>query len=740
MSKTSKIKNIALILLTLAFFMPAEAQYIGLRTENGWAETPMLRKTFTLSKSDLKTGKILIDVNSLGYHEVYVNGHLASPVLQPAVSQLDKHSLKVTYNITAFLHKGSNEIMLWLGQGWGRVYNTPAAVHAEIYRAESDGYCSTEWTLVTTDSTWQASASPYSYTGSWQPLQFGGERYDARVKPVWGPATKLEVTNMQVKTQKIEGNRIVDTLYPHLIIHKYKADSSIIIDFGRVITGWFQADFDALPSGHEVNVEYFDDYELRSVYPIVVHNPESYSETDIYIADGNGNEYFTNRFHLHAFRYVRIKGVASFNARALQISALNPSEGATFECSDPRLNAIHDMIKHTLSCLTFSGYMVDCPHLERMGYGGDGNSSTMTLQTIYDVHDTYTNWLDSWLDAMDSNGSLPYVAPAFPTGGGPYWSGFIVKAPWRTYLNYGDTAIVYRLYDKLKRWLNYVDSYSPDGLLQPWPDEGRMWFLGDWLAPKGVDVGGASQLFVSNCFISECFADMELMARLINKQNDAHYFAERRRQLVEKIHQEFYNPENQTYANGTPLDLSYALLAGIPPDSSTRQAVKERLLTDCHEKYNDHIAVGLMGIPIFTEWAIRERQTELMATILRQPDYPGYLYMINHGATTTWESWDGKRSRVHNCYNGIGIWFYQALAGIRPDPEAPGYKHFFIDPQPCSGITWLHATKPTVYGTVIVDIKDGIMQLTVPQGTTATLFPGTSKERTVSAGKWTVNL
>lgn len=110
--------------------------------------------------------------------------------------------------------------------------------------------------------------------------------------------------------------------------------------------------------------------------------------------------------------------------------------------------------------------------------------------------------------------------------------------------------------------------------------------------------------------------------------------------------------------------------------------------------------------------------------------------MINSGATTTWESWDGHRSRVHNCYNGIGIWFYQALAGIRPDPEQPGYKHFFVDPQPCDGITHVRATKPTPYGDISIEIKDGEVALTVPDGTTATIFPNTPLEQLLGSGRY----
>ena len=439
---------------------------------------------------------------------------------------------------------------------------------------------------------------------------------------------------------------------------------------------------------------------------------------------------------------MRITGAdININARALQISAVNPKEGATFECSDPRLNAIHDMVKYTLSCLTYSGYMVDCPHLERMGYGGDGNSSTMSLQTIYNVRNTYRNWMTSWRDAIDSTGDLPYVAPAFRTGGGPYWSGFVIKAPWRTYLNYGDVEIIAEHYLEMKQWLQFIKQHSKDEILQPWPDtERHTWFLGDWLAPEGVDIKGESVLHVNSCFISECLDDMIQMAYLMGQYEDAKEFSEWHSRLNTAIHHHFYHPDTHTYANGTPLDQAYALLINIPPDSATAAQVKEQLIKDCYGKYNAHIAVGLVGVPIFTEWCMREKQTDLMATILRQPDYPGYLYMIDNGATTTWESWNGKRSRVHNCYNGIGIWFYQALAGIRPDPEQPGYKHFFIDPQRCEGIDWIRATKPTPYGTISVEISGDQLNITVPQNTTATIFPNTDKERTLKAGEWKISL
>lgn len=821
------MRKFAILITMLLTVLHLSAQhFIGCRTDSGWAETPMLRTTFELEHTDIAPSvghsvTFSLRVVSLGYHEVYLNGtRVGDCVLQPAVSQLDRRALEVTYDITDLVREGDNELMLWIGQGWGRIYGTPAVARAEVEQTASDGECGLIYILASTDSTWEASPSRYSYTGSWQPLQFGGERYDARVKERWRPAAVYDAKDITISRQEFKGNRIVGGLQPQSV--DTLPDGTLIFDFGRVVTGWFQLDCLPIPEGDSITMEYLDHLDAKPPH----------TETDIYVSDGLGDDdiHFANRFHMHAFRYVKVSGLGHYfaydtegrtkwfsssfsfssdldtpiaKARALQISAVDPAGGATFECSDSRLNAIHDMVKYTLSCLTFSGYMVDCPHIERMGYGGDGNSSTNTLQTLWDVRDVYANWMQAWHDALDSTGDLPYVAPAFRTGGGPYWQGFIVKAPWRTYLNYGDPTLIYRHYDDMCRWMEYIQQHSVDGILQPWGDtERHSWFLADWLAPEGVDIGGESVLHASSCFIAECLLNMEQMAILTGHHDDAERFAERRQLVVDAIHRHFYHPETHSYANGTPLDMAYAMLMDVPPDSATAAAVKTQLIKDIHGKYREHVAFGLMGTAIFTEWCIREKQADLMATLLRQPDYPGYLRMMeaesgeleaengkpNASASfsvlpspfSVWESWDcgrpGKedRSRVHNCYNGIGTWFYQAIAGIRPDlhesreeserqsrtrpkrsepvrsPEVkwsersyhdqPGYKHFFVDPQPCNGIEWVKCTKPTQYGDIRVEITGDKLDVTVPEGTTATVFPGTQNERTLGPGQWKLNI
>ncbi len=90
------------------------------------------------------------------------------------------------------------------------------------------------------------------------------------------------------------------------------------------------------------------------------------------------------------------------------------------------------------------------------------------------------------------------------------------------------------------------------------------------------------------------------------------------------------------------------------------------------------LPAALWGFLYLQNGLLKIRKSDLMYSILKKKDYPGYLYMLDNGATTTWEHWNGARSRIHNCYNGIGSWFYQALGGILPDENFPGYRHLII--------------------------------------------------------------
>ena len=79
------------------------------------AVSPWIRKMFLL-EAEPKQGTAY--VNTLGYHELYVNGQkVGADVLSPAVSDYRARSFYVTHDIAKRLRKGRNCVGLWLGRG-----------------------------------------------------------------------------------------------------------------------------------------------------------------------------------------------------------------------------------------------------------------------------------------------------------------------------------------------------------------------------------------------------------------------------------------------------------------------------------------------------------------------------------------------------------------------------------------------------------------------------------------------
>jgi alpha-L-rhamnosidase len=724
-----------------------QAHYIGFTEESENCISPQLRKTFTI---DDKSGRIFLHVNSLGYHEVWLNGEkVGENVLTPAVSQFNRRSLSNTYDISSIIKKGRNDLVLWTGQGWyskglpGVVNNGPVVMAQveQINRIRRK-------ILFCSDSTWMVRNSGYSTIGTWRPGKFGGELVNGSElltdmsqgpldKTSWSRVKIAEVPDIEVTPQMTESNRIMETFKPASI--SLLKDSTWLIDMGKTLTGWFEIHFPQLIQGQEITMEYCDHLDENG-------KTVEQGQIDKYIASGRKDEYFLNKFNYHGFRYIKISNLVTEPVKE-NISAYLIHTGygnsSSFECSDADLNTIHTMIQYTLRCLSLGGYLVDCPQIERLGYGGDGNASTETAQTMFDLAPLYANWLQAWRDCNRDDGGMPHTAPnPYSAGGGPYWCGFIITASWRTWQNYGDMLFLERSYPVMQKWLDYVERYSPTGLLEPWSDtDYRSWYLGDWATPLGTDqTNKASIDLVNNCFITICYETMQKIAEVLGKADDMVKYSIRKDALKKKIQDKFFDPVQKTYASGSQIDLTYPLLAGVVPDSLI-ETIKKNLKNVIEISHSGHFACGLVGIPVFTEWAVKNREADLMYSMLKKKDYPGYLYMVGNGATTTWEHWNGARSRIHNCYNGIGSWFYQALGGIKPDEDSHGYRHVFIDPQIPEGITWAKTSKETPFGTIIVDWKTENtrlnMEIKLPVGCSAIVaIPDNNKTYTLN-GKTT---
>jgi len=722
-----------------------EGDYIGMSADEKADKLPFLRKTLILNE---KYNELYFHVNSLGYHEIYVNNQkVGDAVLAPAESQFDKRSFSISYDLSLYLKQGKNAIVLWLGYGWYKHFKQKAH-EGPLVKAQLDGLKKGSWeTLLKTDDSWKASDSEYSILNV---SKFGGEILDANMVRAefsdselddtkWHQATVVQVPEHEVTPQVVELNMVQELFTPVDIIEL--EDQVFLVDMGKNLTGGVSIQFPALPKGHKVVLKYSDllNSKNKELFDIQSDKPGWRKpsgenqlfgiQQDAYISSGVAGT-FTNKFNYRAFRYLKISNLPvpiTKDAITAHLIHTDFRQSAEFSCSDEMLNQIHDLFAHTLKCLTIGGKMVDCPHYERLGYGGDGNASTMTAQTLFDLPSLYTTWLTHWADANGPEGDMPHTAPTYwSSGGGPYWCTFIIKAAWETYLNYGDKRVLETFYPNMLNWLGYVQKYSPNILLEEYPTtENRNWYLGDWATPEGIDQRDPRSVgLVTNCAIVDSYDKMIKIAKVLNKTSDLENFIATKKALSEAVHSAFYNPESYSYATGVQIDLAYPLLLGIVPES-----LKEKVTASLHaqimEKDKGHLATGLVGLPIMTQLVSANGTSDLMYEMMTKKDYPGYGYMLKNGATSTWEHWRGERSRIHNCYNAPGSWYYQSIGGIQPLEAYPGYERFLMAPRPPLALTWAKVSKESPYGTIQVDWQKEngqmAMQVTIPTGSTAKL-------------------
>jgi alpha-L-rhamnosidase len=116
---------------------------------------------------------------------------------------------------------------------------------------------------------------------------------------------------------------------------------------------------------------------------------------------------------------------------------------------------------------------------------------------------------------------------------------------------------------------------------------------------------------------------------------------------------------------------------------------------------------------------------------------PSWGYMIEHGATTIWERWDGwvegrgfqdpsMNSLNHYAIGAVGEWVWRTVGGINPCEEEPGCRRVEIRPVPGGGLTEARAEWRSIRGPVRMAWRiDGgafNLDITIPPNMRATVM------------------
>lgn len=712
----------------------AGARFIGtdldIEPPTGWdppdqtMPEPWFRKQFSLVEAPETA---YIHVASVGYHELYVNGQrVGDTMFNPAVSDLNKRARYVTYDIAPYLNAGDNVIGLWLGVSWS-IFPEFDTLDKPLVRAVANFTFPSEADLtLVTDHTWKTRPSHRRLLGIWFFHWYGGEEVDARANipnwaetslddSAWDNASTFDI-DLELSPQITEPNRIKDSVGIKQI--SALTGDRVRVQFNRQFAGIFEIDLRGGTEGEQVR---FTVSERRT-------QEEEFGQHSWYIFDETGQGTFRNQFNYHGGEYLFIHGLGYMpdpeDIRAYMVST-DFEDAATLVTSDETLNAIFETTRWTFENMSLGGYVVDCPHRERMGYGGDAHSTTRTGALFYHTGAFYTKWMQDWRDVQTESGDLPYTAPTYWGGGGPSWSGFCLTLPWEVYRAYGDRRILDENYATIRAWLEFFSSQVNDGILQRFP-VGTFKFLGDWVPPGGVPNDGASQeaLFFNNCYAIYSFTLGARVATILGETEDAARWQQLADDMRIAVHAQFYDAVNANYVNGRQAYLALALMTEL----GSRREREENWATFEEEvlvEQMGHIDTGITGTWALYQMLTEQDRPDLAYTVTTQPGFPGYVHMLDQGVTVWWEKWEGQGSRMHSSYVAVGQWLLEGLAGLQTSETQPGFAAFTLKPDIASGLRSLALTKETVRGAISANWSylgnDLVYEVTVPPGSTATI-------------------
>jgi alpha-L-rhamnosidase len=684
-------------------------------------DSPMLRKVFKVAG---QVKRAQVSICGLGYYELFLNGSkVGDHVLDPTWTTYNKHVLYVTYDVAGSLEPGRNAFGVQLANGvynqshpdaW-RFHEAPWKAFPQLLLQMDIEYEDGTKEQIVSDGSWKVSAGPI-----YRDQLRMGVMYDARREQIgwnranfddssWQSAIIREGPVGTLAAQVSEPAKVMKTLEPVSI---QKTNEGYEFDFGQNITGWSRLKVKG-KAGTKVTMEHVVHDARNNMGKHVYAKP---FQTDAYTLKGNGLEVWEPGFTYHGFRKVKVAGLPEpvskemLNARVVYTAF---EDRGAFECSNPLLNRLTDMTLWSYIG-NFVGMPTDCPHREKNGWTGDANLACELGLMYYGSEAAYTRWLLDIQAAQKEDGRIPSI---IPTGGwgvngsGPSWEIAYTLIPWHMYEYRGDRRILQVHYENQKQWL---DSYqkrgkSREGII----NKG----CGDWMSIKTSTEKAVTE--TGNYYTAA--NRMARIAGILGKDADANRFAALAEDIKQAYNQKFYHSDTGIYANGSQTAMSCALYHGlVEPANRSRVAGN---LAESIRQNNFTLDVGTLGSKYILRALSDNGYTDIAYKIVIKDDTPGWGKMVKSGNTTLWEHFNCVASDNHVFLGDVTAWFITYLAGIRHDPDNPGFQRFLIKPEVIDDLQWVKAHHDSPYGRIkSAWKKEGgklSLNVTVPANSTA---------------------
>ncbi len=704
----------------------------------------MLRKDFAAASPPVRA---MLHASGQGISEFEINGvKVGDHVLSPALTEYDKRVAFVTHDVTDMIRAGENTIGAHLGNGRFHAprinspvktsdFGTPRVL-LQLELEHADG----SRQIIASDESWKATDQGPIRANN----EYDGEEYDARMEmpgwsapgfddSKWQAADVMEAPKGRLSAQMIHPIRVTETLKP--VAMTEPSPGLFIFDMGQNMVGWCRIKVEG-PRGTAVKLRHAE--TLRDDGQLYLANMRDAMVTDLYHLKGGGPETYEPRFTYHGFRYVEVTGfpgkptLASIEGRVVHDDL--PAAG-DFECSEPLINRFHQNVRWGLRG-NYRSIPTDCPQRdERQGWLGDRAFSSRGETFIFDTAAFYAKWLQDMADAQKESGSIPDVCPSywplFYTDN-VSWPSAALVIPGAMLDQYADAALIARHYPAMAKWIGHMSGYIKDDLI----DRDN---YGDWCMPpedpelihSADPARKTDKTLIATAYFCHNLNLMSGYARMLGKEEEAKEFSARAKRMTDAFNRRFYNSKDGHYDNGTQTSSVLPLAFGLVPEKE-RPRVFEHLVGRITGDFDGHIGTGLIGMQCFNRVLTEGGRPDLIHLIATKTTYPGWGYMIENGATTVWELWNGNTADpAMNSGNHVMlvgdfiVWLYESLAGIQSDPLNPGFKHVIMKPETEAGFSFARASHHSPYGTIRSDWKkqDGAFHwnITIPPNSSATV-------------------
>ena len=643
--------------------------------------------------------KTALTVTCLGVYDAYLNGQRVGDFfLAPGCTDYEKRLQAQTYDVSDMI-QAENELIVTVGKGWHRsrmiakregLFRAPCALIAQLDMEKS---------CIVTDESWEAGLSNVIFNDIWD-----GETCDASLPETkYGPVRAVDWPRSILISQEGPAVKEQERLSPRAVLLTPKGER--VIDFGQEITGSVEISLTARKGGRVV----------LSCGEMLDRNGNFYNENYrkaqsrmTYICR-EGQQTWKPRFTFYGFRYIRVDewpGEADdSNFRAIALYSDMERTGF-LRSTNEKLNRLTE---NTLWSQrgNFVDIPTDCPQRdERMGWTGDAQVFCKAACYHYNAKRFFEKWMGDLRADQRPDGSIPDTVPNFwniPRSSAA-WGDVMTVLPWQVYLMYGDKETLEKNFDAMKGWVDYITGDTLEENLWISPDDSRiMWqkHYGDWLAldaEEGSYHGATPNDLIASAFYAHSTHLLVKAGKALGRDM-GEYEA-----LYDRIKAAFKQRFSLTTQTACALALAFDL-------TDDRPGAAARLARMIREN-GTRLKTGFVGTPHLLYALSENGYADTAYDLLLQEAYPSWLYEVNHGATTIWEHWDGRKedgsfwstdmnSFNHYAYGAVADWLYSVAGGIRPDENAPGFARAVIAPVPSPRIQGFEAEYRSVHGPIL---------------------------------------